>query len=373
MLNKCISISYDWISLYCFLLKPLPTILPANLTIVKQKYTTQVYRDVHIIYENNEEIATITSAPLSPLLAPESCIIKFSNKLCYEPNLHNIIKNYLAILNLSFSSISRLDICADFPRFANNLLCGDFINKFISGKILKLTKSTWKIYGTQRKQNTYNQISFGSASSWLGIKLYNKYLEQNQVAVKPWLIDKCRNTGIDITTDFWRLEFSLKTTDRKLIDEDGTIIYDAKELDIINYSNVSNQFYRFLSKHFVFVRNTNISKKDRMPRIELLKFDASQTEILRAPQGAQGNRSDKIFAKKYYNLALELAEVSPTMQLFAAQTLSDFIDRHGLESWAAKKGILETATPTQLLRQLAASYLADCGKPLILKGELIVG
>jgi hypothetical protein len=360
----CISISYDWISLYCFKFGNFEDLPSENLTIVKQFYSTKVYRDVHIVYVNSLEFATITSVPLSPVLNPAGAIIKFHNKICYEPDIAQILPKILQLLNLKFQSISRLDVCADFQKFNKNLDPSTFINKFLVGKFLKLTKSTWKVYGTQKVKNTYNQISFGSATSWLTIKLYNKFLEQKEVAVKPWIIDKCQQAGIDTDQDFWRCEFSLKSTDNKIIDTDGCVIFDKSDLSIIDYNEVTNQFSALFNEHFVFVKYKPIAHKSRMDKLQLLDIPKEKFIISRRPKGQQGQRAHKIFANKYYKLTMDLRESSNTLHLMHAQTLIDYIDRHGLEAWANKKGLLESPRPTHLIRELAASYLEDTGKVL---------
>jgi hypothetical protein len=348
--------SYDWIQLHCHITTPLASLLLAGYSIEKQKYSTRECASVHIIFKKKKQIATIVSEPHSPVMNPKSAWIKFENSLLYKSNFIEQIKDVLTIFQLKFKNITRLDVCCDFDNFKNNFNPENLIKGFLSEKFLKVLNSKFKVIGEQKFVNTYSYLAFGAESSEVCYKLYNKFLEMEQVKMKPYIMDQARNNGINVEANYWRLEYSLKSSSTKILTADGEILFDAYDLNTLKDANKQPLFEYLCSHYFRFVKSTNQDRKDRMPAIDLFKWALIKPIIVRQEPNENSTRSDKIFANKLMKINQELRGQDFEMSMFSKQLLTDFVYNRGLEFYAKKKDLDIYPNDTQPARQLGKSF-----------------
>lgn len=328
----------DWLQLFCHINAPMPKGILGIYKFEQQKYSTKQFRTVNIAYIRDREFATILTTPVSDVLNPKSCMIKFNNSVLYESNLHLRASEFIKLLNCLFVSISRLDICCDFQHFNNTLNPSDFIKGFLSNKFAKKANCQFKLNGYHGKQNTYHAITFGSQSSPVTYKLYNKYKELNEHVMKPYIVDCAKLAGINTDIDFWRLEFTLNSTNKKLCTTDGVVIYDSSDMAYCCQNIAKAIFISCFSHYFSFVYKDDQKRKDRMKPIDLLTFDKVSTCVFTPISSTNSSAADKIFINKLAMLNDELRGKDFDLSIFSKQLLTDFTYNRGLERYALKKG-----------------------------------
>ena len=271
------------------------------------EHGTRQYKQLWTIFLQREEVAFVQAQPCSQILQANSCIVKFSNRLLYRHDLWDIVNRFLFDHLITPLNISRLDLCADFNKFAS-YECVPFIADFLSSKLRHKGQGIGAAYfqhytipsGVSRVQRVkYTGLSFGSHESEARVYLYNKTLEL-QTKDKPYIRDLWRTGGLNLSKDVWRLEVSLKSGATKFRDrksgEDVQIDFEG----IKKSCNLSIFYHTFVRKLFSFVYNregiTNISRE---PIIELFNGEPFyDRQIIRNVSGS--NRMDKIFIKQLW-------------------------------------------------------------------------
>lgn len=211
----------------------------------------------------------------------------------------------------------------------------------MTGSILKMGKTAkFKTVGTQtQNKHEFESLRFGSLLSELSYYMYNKTKEMEQVKWKPWINETWDRNGFDKNKPVWRLEFSLKSGNKAVID---TLSGDIKMIHSMETLRRENQLILFnvlRDKYWQFVWNDGQCKKGRMRRLKLFSSGSANFQLAEMAGNKDASRSTKIFIKKMEETATELRG-HDIEGVFAANYLkSKLITGHGLELWAMKKGI----------------------------------
>ena len=153
-------------------------------------YTTRVYGQVLQVYKGKSEpYFTICRLPLSVrsndssgILKAGSCHIKLHNHLCYVENVGAVAMQCCKDAGVTIQNISRIDLCADFQYFYNGMHPSTLIKGFASEKYLKIGQPRFTLHGTTEKgYNYYNSVLFGSKTSSVYTRFYEKSLEMKEV------------------------------------------------------------------------------------------------------------------------------------------------------------------------------------------------
>lgn len=186
--------------------------------------------DGNNIYKHRAIVTDVTGQKwLTMLWKPYSSVIKdnimsvqISNECLYyyqEQEAFNLLQKYVPCV---FNAFSRIDLALDFVPSAAQL---DVIKKLYTGKYYVQKKhcgAAWWYADESVKTGkiaTYPTcLNFGSPSSEIKVKIYNKSREQGLLggnleellkkAPKPYIIKKWKQAGFDIQ-HVWRVEFSL--------------------------------------------------------------------------------------------------------------------------------------------------------------------
>ena len=158
---------------------------------------------------------------------PESCHLRFPNFSCYRPNCIDLLREFLARYEYDLRKIYRLDICLDFTKFDRGDDPIKFVHRYMQGRYSKVNQANLSAHGSdQWSGRVWSSLSWGKPKSMVSTKMYNKTLELQQVADKPWirnawfeahLIDDPINMtkrlpdGTITKPDIWRVEFSIKS------------------------------------------------------------------------------------------------------------------------------------------------------------------
>lgn len=340
------AISIDWLALFCkaetgkfeqVSVESADIFHPINYGYKKEDHGTRQYKELWTVSVEGGELCEVQAVPCSGILAADSVIVKFANRLLYTPLLWYFVDAFLRDHHLTICNISRCDICADFLSFAHEYDPVQFITDFLSAKIRRVGRGTsggaYFQHGAYKETGTgysisytnYNGLSFGSHSSAARVYLYNKTLELEQVKNKPYIRDFWRHNGlVEFIQDpktgkekqrpVWRLEVSIKSKANKFVNkakghkvEITTDILRAETLPDILIENghysLTSIYFAFVRQLFKFIKNRQgITNVSRETPIELFEGDA---QVVRGTirEKSCSTRSDKILIHSLWNAA----------------------------------------------------------------------
>lgn len=276
----CISI--DWLALFCSAVDgqfcqvsrgDVGAVCSTDYEYKIAPYGTRQFRHLAAVSYKGDLICEVQYEPCSSILRGDSVIVKFANRLLYQPNLWLVVDNFLRDHSLAVRGISRVDVCADFNKFETYepvQLVSDFLASKIRHKGKGIGAAYFNHFG-KRVQGfsvaclQYSGLTFGSRESDARAYLYNKSLELRTQTDKPYIRNFWKSSGLNTVADVWRLEISIKSGGVKFRDKrtGDVITYDAKMLH--STGNLCDLFYTYAKKLFSFVVNrpgiTNITRE----------------------------------------------------------------------------------------------------------------
>lgn len=304
--NHPAAIGIDWLQLYVEM--PLSDFEQNDFfDITLQSYQTRQFKKVYEIASAGDKLplATLAAEAHSNIMAKNTGIIKIENKCLYQSELQQWVMNLLNKLKLKLLNITRIDYYIDFQKFQGNVDPQEFINQFVSGQIVKMGKSKFQINGSVKKTFTYDYLKYGSKTSLVNYYLYNKSKELKEVKSKPYITKIWDKLKFDKNIDTWRLEFSIKSSQKILIDEFGEEISTMKDLSMLNH-DISKKFINLLiGKYWRYATKENYEKDLCSTRVKLIEFfniDLVKSVWMRISEKLTSNRMDKVFIKKLIGL-----------------------------------------------------------------------
>lgn len=302
--NRCVNI--DWLEVHA----REPMNVPHDFSYYASKgynvrardYGTRVYRQMFTILETNEEpLLEIRREPASQGLMgihdANECHIRLCNRTCYFDNAAQFLANFLQIHGYTDIRISRIDICLDFEKFDMGDMPQAFISRYLRHRYAKINQGNISAHGKDSwSGQEFNSLSWGSKSSTITTKIYNKTLELYDAKLdrykKPYireawfragLIDNIqRVTKNNSLVNVWRVEFSICSSVKNWvpIEIDGISknyqslkntleCYMGRDKILIMFASLANHYF-----HFKHVENGK--RKDRCKDKVLFDFSASQ-------------------------------------------------------------------------------------------------
>lgn len=286
-----------------------------------------------------EEIAILSYEPHSKILPEKSCHVKINNKYLYSSSLDSFFYTIADEFNLSFKSISRLDVAIDFLQF-NSLTVPTFFKRFISRKYLKYKSVGFHMDGFASKSMPIHYLRFGSRSTPVHFYIYNKSKELREKHKKPHIEKKWKEYGLlHKTYDVWRMEFVLTPSKHGFITTDGDIL-QMNDLQIFQPEYLKDLLFSLIGRYAQFVINDGQKRKDRMQKISLFNDEPYHDKYLRVDDKQQSSRVDKMYIKKLYEMQQAWREYN-TDKLSIDDAMHDYIRKKDLESWAIQNGIMK--------------------------------
>lgn len=310
---------------------------------------TKVFRSVYTIRNlTGDTIATFSTNANECIMPEHHGVLKIDNKQLYvNANLPEFVDKLLRSLKGVFIGITRLDIAYDFQQFFNARKPDNFIKQFLHNDIVKVKGCKFKTTGEQTSlTKSYDWISFGSKTSSINYKLYNKSHEQRNAEHKPY-ISKDWPSVFQNDKDVWRLEFSINASTMVFdVDNSSLHFHDLRMLTIGNYVAV---FKYLFDTHFCFAHHDRSQKRmDRQKKITLLEFEKIIPVAFKQKAGESeknSTRSTKIFINKLNQHQQELRDFDDNFQGTSKEIISKLISYYGLQEWATKKYIDHTPMP----------------------------
>lgn len=200
----------------------------------EREYGTRVYREMFTITnEAGDPLIEIRRNPASGAsdfhgLIEQSCHIRLPNWMLYQGNPIQFLRDFLLKHDYIFKRIFRIDIAYDFTKFDSGDLPANFAKRLLERKYRKINQCTIRAIGEDKWTDyAWQSLSWGSKSSMVTTKLYNKTLELKQSKFdKPyiktcWMVNGLVDNPMSMTkrnalgemekVEVWRIEFSMNS------------------------------------------------------------------------------------------------------------------------------------------------------------------
>ena len=301
---RCVNL--DWLEVHCR--EPLNEARNCiyyqsqEYTCHMREYGTRVYREMFTILAPNEEgLLEIRRNPASSGLLgihdENECHIRLCNRTCYFDNAAQFLKDFLNKHGYTDVRISRVDICLDFVEFDEGDNPQAFVRRYFKHRYAKINQGRISSHGEDTwSGQEWNSLSWGSKTSMVTTKLYNKTLELYDAKLgrykKPYIreawfkcgmiddITRCTKNGEKV--DVWRVEFSLTSAVKNwvAIEIDGKTnnfqslrntldVYDSREKLLVMFASLARHYFRFK-------KYEEGKRKDRCEDKVLFNFKADQ-------------------------------------------------------------------------------------------------
>ena len=277
-----------------------------GLTVTERDYGTRVYREMFTVCDlRGNPFVEVRRAPYSTgyggIHAVEECHLRLVNAACYYDDAAQRLQDFMDTYHYTFNRISRVDICLDFELFDEGDEPAKFLARYLRQVYSKINQGNITAHGADRwNGQVWNSVSWGSPTSAIGTKFYNKTMELYDQAsatfrkphiryawLKCGLIDdfhKCLKRQADgwYQPQIWRVEFSIRSSVKNwfTIELNGEekhyqsirnnlSMYDSREKLITLFAALQQHYFHF--KHFV-----KDQRKDRCPDKVLFKWNGIQ-------------------------------------------------------------------------------------------------
>ena len=331
--NRCVNI--DWLELYCL---ESHDHFPCNAEyyrrngyIVKEReYGTRQYNEMFTIEdENGNNWIEIRRNPASgdssfSGFSELSTHIRLVNRACYEDDCVEKLRQFLLRHDYVFKRIYRIDVCYDFEFFDTGDRPEKFVQRYLAGKYAKINQCRCAAYGADNWASfDWETISWGSPTSMVGTKIYNKTRElQHAKSDKPWIkwawfncglvddpvnLQKVNSGGVRYQPDIWRIEFSLKSS------ADNWIVIESQSGKRMKHKAIPHRLSLFDSRDKLWQRFEDLAfhyfrfkyyekgvRKDRCKDKPLFYFDKGREFLALGslPQEAKQERPEMLMKRK---------------------------------------------------------------------------
>lgn len=284
LINKePLAINCDWLSFNVLLNEPEPEINCPDEHRIELLPGNNIFKNRMIVRNAaGEKVLTCLWCPYSSVLNKRIMTCQVANSFLYC-DWCSYVKSLLnEIVDCEVNSMSRIDICCDFNATENRLA---IIRKLHSGACYVQGKSEgakwWHNSEFKGKTTQFPHcLNWGTKSSEIKVKLYNKAREQHTDgtkgdADKPYIIDEWKLAGLDLP-NVWRLEFSLSGA--------GQLRYNDRVITLDDVAS-TNWFCRVfadcLERRFVVRKNQGLRTKrgNQDAKMSFLNFPFERVKI----------------------------------------------------------------------------------------------
>lgn len=324
--------SCDWLELYCESNQPIQcgSVRAGSLfmSISQREYGTRVYRYIYDVELWHEEdfvpFLTICCCPLSPILKPTDAHVKLANYWLYTDMWLNKLEHALRAFCINPIQPSRIDLCADWQYCRSGIAAWDLLNGLVCSRFLKVHQPHWRLHAydsTKAGRLYYNSLAFGSKSSSVFTRFYNKSLELRQGSDKVYIRERWSQIGFDDAQPIFRTEFSLQSLGRKSVDRETGAIVEIDWRRLIDHSYLSEQF-RYYAAYYFDIRRADNARRDRCTPLDIFGGSDMSYAAFQNPRFELSTRTDRLVLnylhKNYGRLAVTPEQMRSVTQAFAS-------------------------------------------------------
>ena len=301
-MNRARCVNLDWLEVFCFESRPCgaDSFRSNGYYVEEREYGTRIYHQMFTVYQDGEPFFEVRRLPKNPLMPTSACHLRLHNRTCYLHSAAAIMQRIIVDYGYQFQRISRVDICLDFVTFDDNTRPRVFMQRYMRGKFSKINQANIHSHGTDSwTGRVWNSVSWGSPSSMISTKFYNKTLElydpKTDSYGKPYIRFAWLNAGLiddmnrcalnGVQQEIWRVEFSIRSSVKKwfVIELDGKSksyysmpnrldCYDTPEKLLCIFASLSNHYFHFK-------RYEMDQRKDRCPDRQLFRWHGMQNVV----------------------------------------------------------------------------------------------
>lgn len=239
--------------------------------VTERVYGTRQYQEMFTIQDRfGEPFVEVRRNPYSGEssfsgLCERSSHIRFVNRYCYMNDAVRIMAEFLIRHDYELQRIYRIDVAYDFRAFDFGDNPERFIRRYVEKKFSKVNQTKVRCFGDDGWTSIkWESVSWGSHTSMVGTKMYNKTKElQASGFNKPWIVQAWFEAGlIDRLTDLpdvWRIEFSLHSACKNWIviensdakrEEKKTVphtleLFDGRDRLWQRFLDLAHHYFRF--------------------------------------------------------------------------------------------------------------------------------
>lgn len=336
---RCINL--DWLEVHCREPQNNPHDLfyfqSCGYSVRPREYGTRVYREMFsLLTTHDEPLLEVRRNPASQGLMgihdENECHIRLCNRTCYFDNAAEFLQSFLNKHGYFDVRISRIDLCLDFSLFDFGDNPYSFIRRYFRHRYSKINQTSITGHGddTWLGQN-WNSVSWGSKSSPVTTKMYDKTLElydpKSDTFGKPYIREAWFHCGLidniqrctlnNKSVKVWRVEFSLRSSVKNWLrlELDGTekkFQSVRNSLDVYNGRERILTMFAALARHyFRFKKFEQGKRKDRCEDKKLFDFTATQT-VYKIGRNDTALGSGSTFKARYQQLMHKIRDFQAT-------------------------------------------------------------
>ena len=320
-----------------------------SITLELLQYGTRQFSMLANVYISREKIGVLQAYPRTSTLPRNAMIFKVENQWLYRPDWRAQIGLVFRTLHIVPKSISRIDLAADFNRFACGLHPIEFIRGFMTGEIKHKGRGAGHcdfvqryayLKGENRLVDTlhFNALTIGKKTSDAHCYLYNKTLELEQIKMKPWIVECWSQAGFNID-DVWRLEVTCQDKALKFKDKSSGALVELTFDDIAgeNHDEVLATYYHMMIHSlFFFFYPTGQKNVSREQMIDLfgdrVPVDRGVVRMLNP-----STRTERILIKQLYTMMHRYRGMDLNDGLQSQSLAYKLVDTMNLNGWMARK------------------------------------
>ena len=275
--------------------------------VTERLYGTRQYKEMFTIQDKyGEPMLEVRRNPFAGEsefsgLDVRSSHIRFVNRYCYFDHAVRIMAEFLIKHDYEFQRIYRIDVCYDFRAFDFGDNPERFLRRYTEKKFSKVNQTKVKVFGDDGWTSIkWESVSWGSRTSMVGTKMYNKTKELEASGYnKPWIVQQWFDCGlIDRFTDLpdvWRIEFSMHSSARNwIVIEDADSkhnkkravphtleMFDGRDRLWERFEEMAHHYFQFRYVEYLDKVNSdgerNLKRKDVCREKRLFNYNLDRT------------------------------------------------------------------------------------------------
>lgn len=340
-----------------------------NYQWAKMDVKTRTFREVWDVSRNNIVLFTVMVKPYSSVISRTGGLVKVKNEILYKRQCADIVDTFLKENSIYFKSVSRIDLCVDFEEFANGERPPVVLEKIMRNDYWKIGKSKFFAHGSDLdscgvkriksdkgdyyvihnhfdvigypdEENRFSYICWGSRMSEVRTYLYDKTRELEEVHMKRYIVQQWNANGLGSSErHVWRLEFSMKAPQFKIVAQDTGVIFNDDWKSFLDVGYRNSIIMAIADKYFDIRINSGQQRKDRERHLDMIVLPHEQSMVLRFEPTPDNTRAMKIFLRKMDAVNDEVRNARRTFYAMMQQVKREYAENTGLVGWALEHGI----------------------------------
>lgn len=311
--------SCDWVECYCSLdLVDSGWISCSSYKVddfhaKRRPYGTRVYEYIYDVTKDSLPFMVITARPLSRkslggIMRDDMCHVKIENYWLYRDDWYQLFIHALRAFRIKPIKISRLDICCDWQYSECGLAASDLLTGLMKRRYLKVHQPNWRANGTDSNKMSWHSLAFGSKSSPVFTRFYNKSLEL-QTTGKLYIIDTWKAAGLNTEREVYRTEFQLTDIGKEIIDPDTGESFDIQIEDIAERSRVAEYFLRFALHYFDIRKANTATKRTDCKPMRIFPPNCDRFIVPQRPRYEKSTKTDRLVVRRMIEAMFQVPDI----------------------------------------------------------------